>query len=858
MKLDRLENILAQFPHWLDKNPYSNFTRLIRVLNRQELDKYHKIETLNHAKRINKPITIHKVQQEPYIYDIVFQVLMDNLWKVNVYVNPVVNNKEEIISYEKCLTKEYDDNGYNRFFTAVFHGDTRKQYLDNTPISWDEYTKGKYDDEYVLKEGSDGQIIPQDLFIIECLTYDDYRWLKGYPENDNTELFRIYREDKSYTHYLSFEIAKQNIRKIQIWKDDELKFEQVLFKYLKSEKGGVIFHDYMPKKRIGDVNYEKNIYSPEDMLIDDDVGTYYYDKDMLISDVTSDDDTNHKFQIILKDDDFYPVFDWTAIEKQYPDHDSYIIDNNILPDESTMGKVVVKYENDKYNAYETVLNEGLYVFKRIWYDLPYTLVLKNSYDLKVYLYDKYRPGCNEANQIITKRYNGYDKNNYDCFTHDYSLDMIGRYWNIPRLKFITKDETDNPVEYYKKTEPAFNDRLTEDDYHYQQRIKKYIYGYNKEHFPVLELWKNYSIKSRLFNRKDILSRMDRSYLCEKDYFLENLVRENTENKLDVVDGESNMIKINQHVWHESVICSNLFVVPDTSYELFYELSLEDEINDAEPPTIHLYYLDRKGFCHHEEKITPEFNPTFINSYFINQNFKTPDNACKLDIVLEYDEPFKYNNAYLKRVLMVSSNPLYMTTKTDYNSCVYELEADYKDIPSNIDFTNDHIFEKLLQRSLPITHKGYLNVELQNDESDEPVLLKEVVDFELINFFSQEYTHDENSNSYNIVVNKFIKEACNYHLKVTFINDEINETCDDMNDLYIYSSLKFNKDFNSTDESIVLNLPRIQCNRKTTLHYNFTVPLDMNIMSIKFESNTTFNYTDLSLTREESITNEELW
>ena len=126
MEFDRLEYYKKKFPHWIDKNPYSNFSRILKVVVGQEHDKNQKIRALDYAKRIDKPLKIWKEQHEPYLYDMNFAVTMDNLKTVNVYVNPVIDDNEEITGFEKCFTKEYKEDGYNSFFSEMLELDTRK------------------------------------------------------------------------------------------------------------------------------------------------------------------------------------------------------------------------------------------------------------------------------------------------------------------------------------------------------------------------------------------------------------------------------------------------------------------------------------------------------------------------------------------------------------------------------------------------------------------------------------------------------------------------------------------------------------------------------------------------------------
>ena len=888
MQLTKYEQTLNQFPHWYDKNPYSNFSRVNKVLHNQELDKHHKIRTLDFAKRLIKPIQIWKEQDEPYIYHIRGKILIDNIQSVNFYINPLIDDKENITYYEQKINQKFTEDEYNKFFIFDYVGDTRKQYSQIEEVEWDEYDKNltpnrtkecinfqkdnttywckktellkeipiddyytvNVDDEtyYVLKDNcatsnqvtylnyddnkyyykkKNINIIPYDTFIIEVITYDDYRWVKGFPENDNNELYKIYQEKHSYTNYLTFNIKKQNIKNIQILKNDELLLDDTVFEKIISEKNNIIKkHTYIPSKR-----------------------TSQKKDNVLINDL--DNDEFYKYQIILYEDDYD--------------------------------------ENGN---------------------------LKDNYDLIVTLYDKSNPNCDNREYVVQKRYNGYDKTNYDCFSHDYSLDMIGHYWNVPRLSFI---KTNYNIDcrlgrtYYENTMTPYDNRLTEDDYHYQERMREYISKYNNVHFPVLELWKNYGVWSELFNRKDIISKMGTSYLCEKDYGFNYETIEYIGNKLDLIEGIGNYVSITtkekdtngnilideetgepilkKYEWYESVILTELFVIPETRYRLKYILKTDAPLEEyTEQPKIHIYYYDKKGNCHHQEIIDPTLQPTGTPNSYITVTvteqqdeyetvekttegitFTTPQNACKMDIVLEYDYPFNYNNAYLDRVKVITTEPLFMMTPNDYNSCIYELKANYDDFPSNIDFSNTNAFDKLLQRSLPLTHKGFLNIKME--DNDEKLKIRENVQGELLNYFNNNNNYDDGDDYYSKTVNRFIKTGYHYTLKVTFHNDEIRTDCEttEEDNHYIIPKITYRIDMFETGD-IIEELDKVQCNNQTTLIYHFTVPsyktrdedtgviseVPMRMLTLSFESDYPFSYSDLTLRRKEPLCMEELW
>ena len=102
--------------------------------------------------------------------------------------------------------------------------------------------------------------------------------------------------------------------------------------------------------------------------------------------------------------------------------------------------------------------------------------------------------------ILEKGFPENDEKLGNIFDHDESLDEIGSFNNIPRKTYaITED--------YANTEPSYNDRLSEDDYHYMNRILNYNIRFHTTSLPVLELWKLYGLNAGMTNRSEQLFRM---------------------------------------------------------------------------------------------------------------------------------------------------------------------------------------------------------------------------------------------------------------------------------------------------------------------------------------------------------------
>ena len=167
------------------------------------------------------------------------------------------------------------------------------------------------------------------------------------------------------------------------------------------------------------------------------------------------------------------------------------------------------------------------------YRVPIPIIPDDLFLITVETYDEY---------IVSKGFPENDKPTYDGkgrltgdpFDHDYSLDEFGALNQIPRKEYI---EVYNP-ELYNLTEPPFNNRLTEDDYHYMNRILEYNVRMWDTPAPVLEIWKLYGLPATLLNRERLLLKMfdetgQQSYLD----VAETLVEEWKSGVVDWTDAE---------------------------------------------------------------------------------------------------------------------------------------------------------------------------------------------------------------------------------------------------------------------------------------------------------------------------------
>ena len=893
MKLDTLEQTKRLYPHWLDKSKDSNFSKHLSIVASQQKDLMHKLKTVEWGGYIEKPLQIWKTQTEPYKYSMNFKSLIPSMKEINIYKNPILSNKNEVISYGELIYSDtYADDMMNHF--EYTHNDETELYLkgyDNISkmygLSWnqatiherpfnfgaygeyDSYTCGvvttneddvtlstelvneyeedddvsqtyglcvvpcpncligandvvefktpsysrgvsirflygksivtnyniianggekfkfEMDDEQNLwvsiddgdreniiedvwksyfDEGGDvklsmqiysfhrfstsitlhdfrvlkrnvkkdrQRIIPNDTYLLEVYTHDDYHFLKGFPENDytskednilqykyNETFLDISLEKISYSDFLTFRVHKDNIRQIFIRKNDKIIYKQ----------------DFV-------IDYN------DTGVVNRDFSYTYFDEDS----------TNA------------PTYGDGYFTKHYEIEDEM----------ANYGKIY--YVKDDTNEYVFRLPLGAIDFDDDGY-------LKDTYDLEVITYEK-RYKCKQTHdKIYSKRYNGYDGFRGDCFDHDYSLDILGTLLNVPRFRFYQVYRKNNY--YYSRTYPSYNNRATEDDYHYMKRIQYYISNYNHIVFPVLEFWKYYYADCTLASRRRIIGKQDSTYLLtnnddcfdtelviDEETGIESVV-EYSINKATNIQGESNNVFVGDSSWFEAIIVDNLFIVPFATYRLRYGV-MENYEN-----------VSLRMICYNREMreirttsiILDEFNDdderyNSSEGYeYVDTNINIPSDAVIIRLVLESDDYFEFKDVTFERVTVRDVQQAYMGTREDYNSNVYDLYVDYDDIPTNIRFGGTERFNMLLNRSLPLTKKGFLSVEL-NEESTSTLVFDTDTHLRLLNYFDEGEVFS-NVTTIEKTITHFIRGGSELHLSFSSKRDEHNALSDD--------------------------------------------------------------------------------
>ena len=126
--------------------------------------------------------------------------------------------------------------------------------------------------------------------------------------------------------------------------------------------------------------------------------------------------------------------------------------------------------------------------------------------------DTYKLSAETYDEIILEK--GFPENDTilnDIYDHDVSLDEFGAFLNVPRKEYVLVSD-----ELLSATEPPYNNRLSEDDYHYMNRMLNYALLYHTTPLPVLELWKLWSITATMENREKYLLKMFDETLYDYD------------------------------------------------------------------------------------------------------------------------------------------------------------------------------------------------------------------------------------------------------------------------------------------------------------------------------------------------------
>lgn len=228
----------------------------------------------------------------------------------------------------------------------------------------------------------------------------------------------------------------------------------------------------------------------------------------------------------------------------------------------------------------------------------------------------------------------------DEYDHDYSLDAFGEYFRCPRRTY-----NEVKTSQYPDTIPAYDNQVTEDDYHYMQRLLYYATHLNDTPLPVLEIFKLFSITdAQLLNRSRLICRMtDTSKHMENGVYNRGWIPQRWEHKDRWCEGLSDDLFLFANVNNNNLLEGQKFnftfkILNSKGEEVYnnntYNTISETIIEESEKPYIIVPYKNNKLF---KEGLFLNSNETWslktedinnMDSTFIFKCFKTIEDAQK--------------------------------------------------------------------------------------------------------------------------------------------------------------------------------------------------------------------------------------
>lgn len=236
---------------------------------------------------------------------------------------------------------------------------------------------------------------------------------------------------------------------------------------------------------------------------------YFLDKSSVSNFYKSQDVTNRRFQDayneLFKIYESFHLNKRILIWKEQTENYDYVI--NFVAKFPHLKRVRI-YKNDARIYIESFnYDDNINIFEYSYSDSTLNDVSdvnladkipQHTFRIEVETHDEY---------TLTKGFPENDETQGNIYDHDISLDNLGALNNIPRKKYSIVEPS-----LYFATEPPFNDRESEDDYHYMKRMLEYNLRLHTDYPVLLEIWKLYGIEASMQNRERLLVKMfDENY-----------------------------------------------------------------------------------------------------------------------------------------------------------------------------------------------------------------------------------------------------------------------------------------------------------------------------------------------------------
>lgn len=297
-----------------------------------------------------------------------------------------------------------------------------------------------------------------------------------------------------YSYEINFVANFPNLKSVKIFKDDNVVYIEDFNSVDESSSFDYVY-SYDTRNELSFVNAndesdsEELEISHEEQLLLDQLLFWRIDVDDEHFDVNVSGSFSHLKSVTLYKND-------TVIYTN-----SYEDNQLVTPIEYSYRNLIVNEVDEDTDEGNSIVNDIFYVEIET-YNYQGTItkylptiqpeyITASEFIMEVETYDEYH---------LIKGWPENDEPQGNVFDHDLSLDRMGKLNHIPRKEYIPIDTLG---EYYT-SEPPFNNRLTEDDYHYMHRMIEYNLRLHDTPAPVLEIWKLYGIPAVMLNRERYL------------------------------------------------------------------------------------------------------------------------------------------------------------------------------------------------------------------------------------------------------------------------------------------------------------------------------------------------------------------
>lgn len=473
MVAESLKVFMNKYPYFFNKDKGSNFYRICDVNNRHFQRLYNDLFRVYESFHISKRVLIWKEQFVPYDYYIHFVVNYDNIKDITIYKNdyPIYFNeydkKDEKNDFRytyKCKYVVDNTNELKVYQCTTCDTIYFSNNLNEHCIECDGNTYRRLD---VFKCSECDEIYFSDEDIKDCIK-------NGH--SDSLVPIHIYECDNCKEVYFTDEIPERCVECDGVLNPVSVNASN----YNLNFNDNVIIDDNRNIVNITPVDEISGSFKKYHFDVDG------YDFPITVNIFRKNDDVLVDSLVLSEDND------WEDFSKDLSSDFEYYIEYN----PRVQG---VSYSSEEIYTYDDIAFDEDREEDVFNVDIPISIIPDDKFMIKINTYDEYTivKGFPENDDLILD-----SKGNHvpDVYDHDISLDELGVLSNIPRKRYkIVDDESLLPY-----TEPPFNNRLSEDDYHYMNRILEYnlrLWWMN----PVsLELWKIYGIESELINRERYL------------------------------------------------------------------------------------------------------------------------------------------------------------------------------------------------------------------------------------------------------------------------------------------------------------------------------------------------------------------